>query len=1034
MLEEKKPLEASKWADTKSAENTGQTLLDEELTSAQLDRCLEEYGDLADKRKGELRVVFFAQNKKAADFFEPENLVGLETFSSAERLYLLSVAAGRLAVTPVMAESYFNKFPVDLKAVSILFSERQGFPETARDYNLFTLAFNSLTKEYPDALGATQSYRVEQFAQIAERRALAPKYIMGNGDLKAFDKFGKAADGFFKAFDEAEDLNIRGDHYINPDQMFTEEFSDLEPPAQAELLRQVIVEIHNALLFHEVFNSCFTRERVEDDRQSAKDKGQFSPGYNVAHSILYGTYQSVAAFGYPDDYFKRSMDTTVDSGGALEEYPYHRLLLSVLGKLKTLSIDTQKNCDTIIDFWNKNRNPIFGNAVADSLSTQNPSYSAGSLMSALRQEERDKHVFSAILYRLEFGRVGISPEGVRYLERVYDLGEYNDPNLHVRRLTADGEMGIFDEELELIKYFHLGDLADGATRVEAKVLDFVVATLFMAPGDETAAERAERETYLSEFKQHYYKIADDEMFKATGAKLSNLSFVEQGWFLIYFQKAEEAKKQELRNFVGRYGEVGIKTFLSLESDRAAGEKILELAQEFKARGNERDFEALLQAHGELVCVAEYQSDALAEEFADKLPAPAIAQGLLVRAKDILITIHRRLLSGEDPAQLAKEALTEISQESRQQQVVSGRFRKVAELIGAHREDAVDLRSYAADLELVVTALDEAGGRGLLLRAIAARGQLKPIPEIFWRVDRSLLEYNSRFGFDVAEFLKSQADPKAKKVLLELGPGSGQSRAERSAAGLDQGYVDVTLADNIYYAANKLVENIIDWDKLEKQIGALLSAEDRQTLADVLYKLVVIKDGQTNRPDFEYAQDRIVGLTRDPNSIKPLLAKVAPQLRDLTAVPADYAEKNKNGVYEYPRQVTLGVEAGRGGAFLLAKQALAEQINNFLIAGDAYEKLPAFPAGVMVGDFSAVKSIKDGTVDVALGVRSTVYKQGEEYLDLMRTIANKLKTAGVYIDDNVRENFGVRYRIEELNQLARRYGEYCREHSIKNDGN
>ncbi len=51
------------------------------------------------------------------------------------------------------------------------------------------------------------------------------------------------------------------------------------------------------------------------------------------------------------------------------------------------------------------------------------------------------------LHRLEFGRIGISSEGVQYLERMYDLGEYNNPNFHVSRLTADGDVGIFDENL-----------------------------------------------------------------------------------------------------------------------------------------------------------------------------------------------------------------------------------------------------------------------------------------------------------------------------------------------------------------------------------------------------------------------------------------------------------------------------------------------------------------------------------------------------------------------------------------------------------
>ncbi|MFA6215534.1 MAG: hypothetical protein WC768_03125 [Patescibacteria group bacterium] len=85
--------------------------------------------------------------------------------------------------------------------------------------------------------------------------------------------------------------------------------------------------------------------------------------------------------------------------------------------------------------------------------------------------------------------------------------------------------------------------------------------------------------------------------------------------------------------------------------------------------------------------------------------------------------------------------------------------------------------------------------------------------------------------------------------------------------------------------------------------------------------------------------------------------------------------------------------------------------------DVNELIDTFPAGTMIGDFGQVKKIKPDQIDVALGVRSTVYLRNEEYVNFLTDISQALKTDGIYIDDNIRDNDGWYYRIGELNNFA-----------------
>jgi N-acetylglutamate synthase-like GNAT family acetyltransferase len=243
----------------------------------------------------------------------------------------------------------------------------------------------------------------------------------------------------------------------------------------------------------------------------------------------------------------------------------------------------RKVADKIIQFITVFRELVTKYA-GNALSQIDAQYSAGRLLDVIRSAKYSglKEDAARVLYRLELGQMPISAQGVEYLGRLYDLGEQNNPGHFARRLTAEGDIGIFDEEKKLTGYFQLGDLSSVEKSVKAEVFKFAYETLFVGMPDETEEERTQRMVYLAEFQENYFSLTNDEIFEQTGVRLNNLSFKEQGWFLIYYNKATEGEKQRLKLFLQKFGEDGLKTFFALEADSASGEAILAIGEKLDA--------------------------------------------------------------------------------------------------------------------------------------------------------------------------------------------------------------------------------------------------------------------------------------------------------------------------------------------------------------------------------------------------------------------------------------------------------------------
>ncbi|OGH84561.1 MAG: hypothetical protein A2261_04250 [Candidatus Magasanikbacteria bacterium RIFOXYA2_FULL_44_8] len=288
-----------------------------------------------------------------------------------------------------------------------------------------------------------------------------------------------------------------------------------------------------------------------------------------------------------------------------------------------------------------------------------PSVSSSRLMDLIQRADTAPVIKSQAiqtLYHLELGKIGMSNKGVNYLGKIFDLGEFNNPNHFAHRVTGDGKVGIFDEQKKAVGYFQLSDLATPEQEIQAQMLEFNLNTLFLSKSGETDRERVEREAILEEFKEKYFATYLTDFYQQTGVHFNNLKFKEQGWFLWYAQHASAEDKTRALEFVKKYRESGFKTFLSLEQDQQGGNDILDIGEKLDAKSAS----AIFAKYGEIVDAAESVGDYLQEYFgADKFNpnvTRTAADNLLRTGKELLASYADRVQAGEqlDSAQLIAE--------------------------------------------------------------------------------------------------------------------------------------------------------------------------------------------------------------------------------------------------------------------------------------------------------------------------------------------------------------------------------------------
>ena len=122
-------------------------------------------------------------------------------------------------------------------------------------------------------------------------------------------------------------------------------------------------------------------------------------------------------------------------------------------------IGGEQSVENLIELVKQGGVEFLKEAIAEALSKIDPESAAEKLMALISNAanldwlRRDA---GKILYRLELGQIGISQDGVQYLGRQYDLGEFNDPDYFAYRLNPQGDVGVFNKERMLFGSFNLG--------------------------------------------------------------------------------------------------------------------------------------------------------------------------------------------------------------------------------------------------------------------------------------------------------------------------------------------------------------------------------------------------------------------------------------------------------------------------------------------------------------------------------------------------------------------------------------------------
>ncbi len=499
--------------------------------------------------------------------------------------------------------------------------------------------------------------------------------------------------------------------------------------------------------------------------------------------------------------------------------------------------------------------------------------------------------------------------------------------------------------------------------------------------------------------------------------LHQFDLKQQLLFATYYYHLGEGEKKKIHRLIRKHGSNFVGAFESCEFDWQMGEVLMNLAE---VEGSEEIFGLYVEIIDKANDVGEEVYSLMEKgSVGSPLSLQELKQGLKARAKNLLSAAENALASEMTEARrelVLRRLIDDFREEDGFQSAARGLFTEMTSSLEKKKD--VDLLKYRKRQKFILDGLEKRGIRGVLIKSLQAQNATAPIPEIHWRVDRDASEYDRRFGFDVRKFLKDFNPEKDEKVLLEFGPGNGTFRVERGEA--VPGYEDFAICNCLYYPLNTLIGNLIDFEKIESRVGPL-NNEERDVLADFLYKILVIKPGQAALDRFEYDLAVVNDLASDINTIKTHLLKKAMLLGFTDKVPTTISTRDENGGVIYPYKVHKPESA----AFRMACELLSGEMEDFLVDDfqeiDVYDKVPAYAPGTLVSDFKDVKNLRADQVDVSLGVRSTVYLRDDDYIDFLEQMYQKLRFQGVHVDDSVRDNDGWYYRLAELQEVQKRTG-------------
>lgn len=386
----------------------------EQQSAADIPDAAWETADSFDGLKSDGRIKQLWQERFAnnpTSFFENENANYLGSLTPGDRVALLARASLHITVTPGSVQKHFERFPDDKLAIAAVISKEDGIAHDGVTHMLFCLVW-PLVQDLVHGEQLRGFRRNDgKYDKIAARRELAPRFLLSNskedgGHLQR--EFGEAASGYIAAATRAYELAIAGNERLDVSLVFSgDAYRSLPADRKAAFLRECLGDMQYAFVFEETFNTEFTKERT-DEWNARKKMDWIRSGSGVSHdsghSMLFGTWQPSAAFDLDDHYFERKMNSTAARGGYIEEYAHERLLIAILNEFQNVRADADKNTDLLVEFWVKNKNPIFANAVVAALRAQNPERAGEGLLAMMRTDRGSKSAIAYVLRRVS-GRI-----------------------------------------------------------------------------------------------------------------------------------------------------------------------------------------------------------------------------------------------------------------------------------------------------------------------------------------------------------------------------------------------------------------------------------------------------------------------------------------------------------------------------------------------------------------------------------------------------------------------------------------------------
>lgn len=273
----------------------------------------------------------------------------------------------------------------------------------------------------------------------------------------------------------------------------------------------------------------------------------------------------------------------------------------------------------------------------------------------------------SLLRRLDLGDVAVTEKGVKYLGAQYDLGERNQEDYVVRRLTTAGDVAVFDEKRHLDGVFVI---QEESASVKAEVRELTVDDVALP--DHTKEAVKQREQRRSAYIEGIYRYMTERFFDETAIYPADLSIYEQAALVECLDTLEDREREETMEFLHKYKLNGVRSLISLRYDRSPRERLQDLQEVTRAI---QDPEYVFADHAKLVQfvfdahkqIAPFLQQRLATDFNEK----AWVDGCMQAADQYLCTVIEDVKKRGDRACTYEELLDAWKKDPSKQGVLIG---------------------------------------------------------------------------------------------------------------------------------------------------------------------------------------------------------------------------------------------------------------------------------------------------------------------------------------------------------------------------